>query len=696
MPISRRDALLLGSAAGISSLVAPLCAEDNLAPATPKWTLPERKSFKVVENEWIPMQDGIRLAARLWIPEGATAKPVPVVFEYLPYRLWDDLRWRDDATAANLAPYGIAFVRVDVRGTGNSQGVMVDEYDGPELSDGVQIIAWLAKQPWSNGSVGMRGISWAGINSLQIAAMAPPALKAIMPMGCCDNRYTDDAHYLGGAYGEQNLGWGASFKGVMAGPPDPGVIGAHWEQIWTERLRSTPAIIKQWSEHQRYDAYWKRGSISVNYTDIKCAVYVVDGWGDPYSNIIGRLLANLKVPRKGLIGPWGHIYPNLANPIGLQWQYEEVRWWQQWLMGQDTGIMKEPMLRVYSMHKADSEAFPEEVPGKWISESIWPSPRTQPVAMYLNAGGILSREAGVRAKVTYVGDQIVGVTKPQWVYGRPTELEQTPDDDKSLVFDSAPLEQDLEILGYPTAKLRVSADVPVAQCAARLTEVTPDGKSWLVTYNLLNLTRRESLDIPTALTPGQFYDVEIALYFIAHRFSKGNRLRVALSAGLWPLVWPAPKIATLNFILGASHLVLPVRPTPETEAPFTIPVIHAGPTSNPSSQAMPHHDLTGLISYQSNDLDQPLPRFVPAVGTILLEGGNQVLEISQGQPTSCLMFMDRMLGWKRDDWECTVRFGVQMTSTADEFHIREWVIAKKGDQEIFRRETPSVIKRDLL
>jgi predicted acyl esterase len=91
MPISRRDVLRLGSAAGISSFVAPLCAEDNLAP--PKWTLPERKPFEIVENEWIPMQVGIRLAARLWIPEGAMTKPV--VFEYLPYRLWDDLRWRE-------------------------------------------------------------------------------------------------------------------------------------------------------------------------------------------------------------------------------------------------------------------------------------------------------------------------------------------------------------------------------------------------------------------------------------------------------------------------------------------------------------------------------------------------------------------------------------------------------------------------
>jgi uncharacterized protein len=694
MHISRRK-VLLGSAAGISSLAARSLVGDA-AWSAPAWTLPDKKPFKVIENEWIPMRDGIRLAARLWIPDGAAAKPVPVVFEYLPYRLWDDLRWRDDATAANLAPYGIAFVRVDVRGTGNSEGVMVDEYDVPELTDGVQIIAWLARQPWSNGSVGMRGISWGGINSLQIAAMAPAALKAIMPMGCCDNRYTDDAHYLGGAYGEQNLGWGTSFKGDMAAPPDPKVVGANWEQLWRERLAATPAIVQRWSEHQRYDAYWQRGSVAVNYADIKCPVYVVDGWGDPYSNSIGRLLAHLKVPRKGLIGPWGHIYPNLANPIGLQWQYEEVRWWQHWLMGLETGIMKEPMLRVYSMHQADSAAFPNEVPGQWIAEPTWPSARTQSVNLYLNAGGVLAPEPGDLAHIKYVGDKVVGVTKPQWVYGRPTELEQSADDKNSLVFDSAPLPQDLEILGYPTAKIRVSADVPVAQCAVRLTEVTPEGKSWLVTYNLLNLTRRESLEHPSPLTPGEFYDVDIALYFIAHRFSKGNRLRVAISAGLWPLVWPSPQIAMLDVVLGASRLVLPVRPPPAVEAPFTIPVIHAGPTPNPNSQHLPQYDLSGLISYQRNGLDHPQPRFVPAVGTVLLDGGNRVLQMTQGQPTSCLMSMDSMLGWKRDDWDCSVQFGAEMTSTADEFHLREWLIAKKGDQEIFRRETPSVIKRDLL
>ena len=479
--------MLLGTAASASLAAIGGSLFSERSRATPAWSLPAKRSFKVIENEWIPMQDGVRLAARFWLPEGAETRPVPVVWEYLPYRLWDDLRWRDDKTGENLAPYGVAFVRVDVRGSGNSEGVIVDEYDVPELTDGVQVIAWLAKQSWSNGSVGMRGISWGGINSLQIAAMRPPELKAIMPMGCVVDRYTDDAHYMGGAYGEQNMGWGTAFKGDMAGPPDPRVVGEHWETLWRQRLEATPAIVRTWSTHERYDSYWKRGSIATDYAAIQCPVYVVDGWGDPYSNIIGELLANLKAPRKGLIGPWGHIFPNLATPLGLDWPYEEVRWWQQWLDGMDTGIMDEPMLRVYMMYEADSQAFPDEVPGRWVAEDIWPSPRTASSNLYFDAGGKLSPTPKSRDHIKYVGDKIVGLTKPQWVYGRPTEFEQTPDDRNSLVFDSAPLDHDLEILGYPIAKIRVSADVPVAQIAVRLTEVTAEGKSWLVTYNVLNL-----------------------------------------------------------------------------------------------------------------------------------------------------------------------------------------------------------------
>ena len=589
-------------------------------------------------------------------------------------------------------------MRVDIRGTGDSEGVMVDEYDVPELTDGVRVIAWLARQPWSSGSVGMRGISWGGINALQIAAMRPPELKAIMPMGCVVDRYTGDAHYMGGAYGEQNMGWGTAFKGDMAAPPDPQVAGTHWEAMWRQRLEATPPILRTWSMHQRYDSYWKRGSIATDYAAIKCPVYVVDGWGDPYESIIGELLANLKVPRKGLIGPWGHIFPNLATPLGLDWPYEEVRWWQQWLDGTATGIMDEPMLRVYMMYKADSQAFPDEVPGRWVAEDAWPSARTASSNLYFDAGARLSPSPNSRDLIKYVGNKIVGLTKPQWVYGRPTEFEQSPDDRNSLLFDSAPLDRDLEILGCPIARVRVSADVPVAQIAIRLTEVTPEGKSWLVSYNVLNLTRRDSMERPTALKIGEFYDIELPLYMIAHRFKRGNRIRAAVSESLWPLVWPSPQIATLRVALGASHLVLPVRPMPEREAPFTIPVIHSDrgytPLTTPNRAQMPIRDATGRIKYDREG--QPDTTFISAVGTTTTTASSRIIEVTEGDPTSCRMEMQHMNRWKRGDWDCTIQFGADLTATAEEFHLNEWVVAKKGESEIFRRDTPSIIKRDLL
>jgi hypothetical protein len=374
--------------------------------------------------------------------------------------------------------------------------------------------------------------------------------------------------------------------------------------------------------------------------------------------------------------------------------------------------MDEPMLRVYMMYKADSEAFPEEIPGRWVAERTWPSPRTESLNLYLDAGERLSTQPKSREHVKYVGDKIVGLTKPQWVYGRPTEFEQTPDDRNSLLFDSAPLEHDLEILGYPVAKIRVSADVPVAQIAVRLTEVTPEGKSWLVTYNLLNLTRRASMEQPAALKPGEFYDVELPLYLIAHRFKRGNRIRAALSANLWPLVWPSPQIATLSIALGASYLVLPVRPAPSKEEPFSIPVIHAvapqlnthesasdlhrakAPPATPSGAQMPTRDATGRIRYDRDS--QPTVTLVSAVGTTSTVATQRTIEITEGDPNSGRMMFDHVNRWQRGGWDCTIQYGADLSSTAEEFHLKEWVVAKKGDVEIFRRETPSTIKRHLL
>jgi uncharacterized protein len=700
MTTTRRQ-LLLGSLAAAPAFAAPSVFGAGKDSGS-GWELPPKQSFTVIENSWIPMPDGIRLGSRLWIPEGAEASRVPVVFEYIPYRKRDAYRPRDDAWGAQLAQYGIAYARVDVRGSGDSDGVIVDEYSVHELTDGVSIIAWLARQPWSNGSVGMRGISWGGINTLQVAAMAPPELKAIMPMGCCDIRYTDDAHYIGGALGQTNFQWGVQFKSVMAGPPDPEISGPDWEAKWRQRLDATPAIISEWVSHQRYDAYWKRGSVAVDYASIKCPVYVVDGWIDTYSNPVGRLLEHLQVPRKGLIGAWGHSYPDSVSPgPGLQWAHEEVRWWQQWLQGKDTGIMDEPMFRAYMPYTTPWEVYPNDLPGRWIAEPVWPSAAVTAQRWHLSGDGALLSAPGKGGKAEYVADKIVGLNKTQWLPFPPSGMpaEQSEDDARSLVFNSPRLTTDIEILGYPIAKIRVAANVAVAKLVVRLTDVAPDGKSWLVGWGLLNLTHRESHENPSALKVGEFYDVSLKLNMTAHRFKHGHRIRIALSESMWPMVWPSPEIATLTFDLAASAIDLPVRRIPAKEAPFLIPQVNLKAGSMDSLLGRPpadgvHRDTDGKVMVERHSPEASFK--VSGAGTTLTRGSSESSEMIEGKPNSCIWRQTSKSSFQRDGWICRLETSYEITSTPTTFKIRETLSARKGEETLLQQDTVSEIARDLI
>ncbi|HEY2684740.1 MAG TPA: CocE/NonD family hydrolase [Steroidobacteraceae bacterium] len=700
MSISRRD--LLRSSVLLSAMPAALAPWGATAKSADAkgWRLPEKNAVEVVDNEWIVLKDGTRLSARLWLPAGARQTPIPVVWEYIPYRKRDFTRTYDDVWGHELAQYGIAYVRVDARGSGDSEGVLVDEYLDQELNDGVEVIAWLARQSWSNGNVGMRGISWGGINTLQIAALSPPELKAIMPMCCTDSRYTDDAHYVGGALGMTNLQWGASFKGVMVMPPDPAIVGAGWRELWHQRLNATPNILQTWISHQRNDGYWQRGSVSGNYAGIKCPVFIVDGWIDTYVNTVPRILEHVRSPRKALIGPWGHSPPQWTSPgPSLDWAHEEVRWWKHWLAGVPTGIMDEPMLRAYMPYRTAWETYPGETPGRWVAEQTWPPAGLKPQTWFLNDGH-LSPAAGAMSTVSYRADKIVGLQKPEWLpfppEGMPTE--QSPDDRKSLVFDTQPLTADVEILGHPIGRIRVSSDRPVAKLALRLCEVTPEGKSWLVSYGLLNLTHREGHEHPVALTPGQVYDVRIDFNLIAHRFKKGNRIRLSVSESLWPLVWPSPEVVTLTLTHGASSLELPVRP-PVTDPVFDIPVKHSPPQKAGvlfGSLVEEGPDANGW--YNLHQDPPPMNSTVSDTGTTIVGGYGlqEKLRMREGDNNSCSWEGEHTGGFKRGDWDCTIHVAFKLTSTPDTFIIDETVRALDGDKVIFERISKSPIGRDLM
>ncbi|MCB2174053.1 CocE/NonD family hydrolase, partial [bacterium] len=287
--------------------------------------------IKKIENVWIPMPDGVRLAARLWLPRDSETTPVPAILEYIPYRKRDSTRSRDTQIYSYFAGHGYAGVRVDIRGSGDSDGVLLDEYLQQELDDGLAILQWLERQPWCNGRIGMMGISWGGFNGLQIAALRPPQLKAVISVSSTDDRYADDVHHMGGCLLGDNLSWASTMFSYNSCPPDPAVVGGRWRDMWFARLRGSGLWLEKWLRHQRRDAYWRHGSVCEDFAAIQCPVMAVSGWADGYSNAVFRLLEGLSVPCRGLVGPWGHKYPHVGQPgPAIGFLQEAVRWWDTW------------------------------------------------------------------------------------------------------------------------------------------------------------------------------------------------------------------------------------------------------------------------------------------------------------------------------------------------------------------------------
>jgi uncharacterized protein len=436
---------------------------------------------KEIENTWIEMPDGVRLAARIWLPEGAEQHPVPAILNYCPYFARFFTRAEDETRYPYYAAHGYACVRVDIRGSGNSSGRPLDEYVAQEQDDGVEIIRWIAAQPWCTGAVGMEGKSWSGINSLQLAARRPPALKAIITHCSTDDRYTDDAHYRGGCVIHDMFNWGTVFLAFQGQATDPEIAGKqHWRERWLERLRGIDFNLGNWLEHPHRDAFWKHASVDEDYSQIACPVYAIGGWVDGCKNTVFRLMAGLQVPRKGLIGPWTHVYPHRGIPgPAINYLDEALRWWDYWLKGAQNGIMDEPMLRVWMQEHSAAPRL-ASIPGRWVAEDRWPSGRAQQTRYFLGNRGEMSATPGLELPVTLNPVQTVGSAGGNWcpsgggaVKDLDIELpfDQRVDDARSLVFDSAALDDATEILGAPVLTIDIAVDKPVAFVAARLNDV---------------------------------------------------------------------------------------------------------------------------------------------------------------------------------------------------------------------------------
>ncbi len=667
------------------------------------------RRVREIENVWIPMPDGVRLAARIWLPEDAEARPVPAILEYIPYRKRDLLRSRDEPIHRYFAGHGYAAIRLDIRGTGESEGVLRDEYLPQELDDAEAAIAWIAAQPWCDGALGMFGKSWGGFNGLQVAARRPAALKAIITVASTDDRYADDAHYMGGCLINENLSWGSAFFNLMAQPPDPALVGDAWRAMWRERLEAAHPVAAEWMRHPHRDAYWRHGSVCEDFAAISCAVYAVGGWADAYTNAIPRLLAGLACPRKGLIGPWGHQYPQDGVPgPAIGFLQEALRWWDRWLKGVDNGIMAEPMLRAWMQDGVTPRPDYETRPGRWVAEESWPSRRIE-TRGYALAPGRLAEGAGEDGSATIASPQSVGIASGAWCgFGAKGEMptDQRVDDARSLVFDSDPLAADTDILGAPEVTLEIASDRPQAMVAVRLCDLHPDGTSERVTYGLSNLSHRDGHANPQPLVPGARTRVRVRLNDAAHRFAAGHRIRLAVSTSYWPIAWPSPERVTLTIFTGESRLALAVRPPrAEDEAlhPFAPPEAAPGPAETRlrparTRRAVEHDLSTHEVVHASGLVDDDWEQGgLTRLDDIDLDIGQAMwrrLRIRDDDPLSARAELRNRTEFKRDGWNAAVETRTTLTATADEFLLDAELHAYEGKDRVFTRTWSERIRRE--
>ena len=649
----------------------------------------------VEQRSWIPMEDGVRLAASLFLPEGAEGGgAVPVVLEALPYR-------KDDATASDrpeyerlCGEYGYAVARVDLRGTGSSEGVATDEYPASEQADLCQVIDWLASRPWSTGSVGMYGTSYSGFNALQVAAERPPALKAIVAIYASDDRYTDDVHYTGGAVKLLDLvDYPLYMVALNALPPVPAIAGPEWRERWRERVEGLEPWLLRWLEEQADGPYWRQGSLRPAYERIACPTMLVAGWADGYRNATFRILERLGAPTRLLFGPWSHMATDTSLPgPRIDLVPEMVRWWDRWLRGRRNGVDQAPPVTVFVRQATRPAPDLDELAGTWRDEPVWPPERatslTLPLSDAAPASGGVDRLA-VRADV---GSAAWISCAGHLPFGQPDD--QRSDDAWSLVYDWE-LEEELEVLGHPRLAVRVGSSAPVAFLSAKLCDVFPDGTSALVARGFLNLAQRRSRTDPEPMRPGVVEAVALELDATSWVFPAGHRLRLSLAGADWPNLVPPPAPVTLTVERDGSALTLPALDGPGPSPPPSLPPPRPGdqPASPPDPPDPPTRwrvvrDVLGRTT--EAEIDHGGRTELPD-GAVLVERYRGTVGTAQDPgPTWARGSADYRIEWPEATVATSVR--LDLRGDADAFEVRLDLEAREGDElrwtRTWRRRIP--------
>lgn len=559
-------------------------------------------------------RDEVRLSCDVYRPSGGRA---PAILEHIPYRK-DDLRAIDDREfGIRFASQGFAYVRLDVRGTGNSEGIALDEYTHREQQDGVEAVEWIAQRPWCSGEVGSWGTSYGGFTALQLASHRPPALKAIAAVYATDDRYTDDMHFSGGAACALELAhYPLRILAMNALPPLPGPDESDedFRARWLERIEGTPAWIERWMREQTDGVYWRNGSVAPDHERITCPVLLVAGWRDGYRTAMLRLARELRVEWRLLAGPWMHTLPDRGVP-GPRYPFlrEMLAWFRQHLSAAEPPVADTRPRAVFFLNGFDPPSRPPAtVSGSWLGSDRWPEDDARPTVLHATPGLTLAPDpAAEEATLVAPFDPTVGVTSGNWCppppgHGLPSD--QRPDEARSLVFTSGPLTTPIDVLGTPTFAATFEHPGPAAIVAVKLADVAPDGQSQLVTSGVLNLSHVRSHTDPEPFAGPA--ELEIILQATGWRFDRGHRIRLAIAGSDWPTVWPQPTNAPFAILLSpTSPATLLLPPLPSDARP--VEVTEPGPyelgaggwvdVPRPSTWRIVTEAMTGASGIEASD-----------------------------------------------------------------------------------------------
>jgi len=696
---------------------------------------PASEPRHAVETVWdarIPARDGVELSANLWLPMPAAGASdgrdrFPAILEMIPYGK-DNWRLDEDiARGTYLAKRGYGFCRVDVRGTGSSGGVALDEYTEAETLDGYDAVEWLAAQPWCDGAVGMWGISYGAFTSIQVAKLRPLHLRAIVPIQGTDDRYLTDVHYVGGCVTVSELSqYAVSQVGMNAMPPDPAFRGDAWREEWLARLEATPPWLFAWLREQHDGPYWRSGSLAPDYGAIEAAILNVGGWMDSYVDAAFRMQAACQAPSRTIVGNWVHGLPDSATPgPNLDDLHELVRFFDRWLKGIANGADTEPAITWFEREYAVPEPFPAALPGRWRAATAYPHSSVRTGTWSFTGGSLplvggLVEDDGGGGGGAWPPDIAAGIDRYDhrptigtqaglsWGAGGPPNglaRDLRPDEALGPTYTSAPLETALEILGVPAVILHLSVSAPVATVVVRLSDVAPDGTSAQVSAGVLNLTHRRSHEHPEAMVPGRVEEITVALRPAGYRFLPCHRIRVSIASSAWPVIWPSPYPATFELHRGAptpSRLELPIVPAAGGEGDAPVPAFKLTPPDAPKIGGEGRADpprwtinedvLAGSVTVAIHDGGED----VLADGRRLYSAETMTMTAFDADPARAILGADVIYRWQEHAFETEIRARSRQTSDLEAFDLAVELEVDLDGKPFFRRDWHERIPRRLV